>query len=323
MRIAISVLIFVFLMFMSSCQHHTSKNLQNVGMLMDGLIEDNEWNVRGYEGLKRVQDNFDAEVFLKEDVKSKHEIMDAVEELDDKGVNLIFGHSYDYGKVFVDVAKMYPHIHFVYHNGGYFRENVTSLNVDLHAMGFFSGMIAGMMTNTNDVGIIAASDWQPEIEGFYEGVKYENPAAIVHINYADGWNVDEVGLLLYDQMREENVDVIYPTSFSFSKEIVKQAIQDDIYAIGYFLNEENFDEETVLTSTIQHIDSLYEQTAKQFNEGLLKGDIYVYDFSEEVISFGSFSPKVPEEFKQRLRNYISEYEETNLLPNEEQKRNEN
>lgn len=314
--IVLAVVLFLVFISLSACNFNSAKQLQNVGVLMDDYLQDNEWNSGAYEGLQRIQEKFDVDIYLKENIQSKNDIINAVDELEVQGVNLIFGHSRNYGKIFVDVAAMYPHIHFVYYNGGYFLENVTSLNISSHAMGFFSGMVAGKMTETDHVGIIAAYDWQPEIEGFYEGVKFENPAAIVHFNYIDGRDKEEVGLSIYEEMKEEHIDVIYPTSYSISESVVEQAIKDDIYSIGYFVKEKDYDPETVLTSTIQHVDLLYMETAKKFNDGLLEGDIYFYDFAEDVISFGSFSSLVPRSFKRELRKYISKYKKTNLLPNE-------
>src|SRR5699024_6870452 len=128
------------------------------------------------------------DIYLKENINSEHAIIHAVDELVDDGATLIFGHGNFYGKYFNELAKEFSDIHFVYFNGGYHADNLTSLNFDSHAMGFFSGMIAGRMSESNQIGIIAAHEWQPEIEGFYEGVKYENPHSKVHIDFVNDWN---------------------------------------------------------------------------------------------------------------------------------------
>src|SRR5699024_2421464 len=99
-----------------------------------------------------------------------------------KGVNLIFGHSHLYGKYFMDIAELYPDVHFVYFNGKSYADNVTSLNFNPYAVAFFGGMVAGEMTSSNHVGIIAAYEWQAEIEGFNEGVKYKKGGEKLNIN---------------------------------------------------------------------------------------------------------------------------------------------
>ena len=83
-------------------------------------------------------------------------------------------------------------------NGGYFDENITSLNFNSHAMGFFGGLVAIRMTKTNQVGIIAAYEWQAEIEGYYEGVKYQDPTTRVHVNFVNDWNNKDAALSVYE-----------------------------------------------------------------------------------------------------------------------------
>src|SRR5699024_10579379 len=84
-----------------------------------------------------IRDTYDVEMFVKEEVQNRSEINRAVDELVKNGVNLIFGHSNVYGRPFVEIAPEYPHVHFVYFNGGHWEDNVTTFNFNTHAMGFF------------------------------------------------------------------------------------------------------------------------------------------------------------------------------------------
>lgn len=315
-RLLLGIIVLGFTMSLSSCTNVSPKNSGNVGMLISSDLQDEEWNQIGYKGLQQIKDQFDVDVLLKENIQTKYDIINAVDELEKQGANLVFGHSSRDGKIFVDVAKLYPDIHFVYFNGGYFRDNVTSINISAHAIGFFTGMIAGKMSKTNHVGIIANNEWQPEIEGFYEGVKFENPETIVHIDYITGFNEKEIALNIYNQMKESNTDVFYPAGHAFSKVIVEQASIDDVYSIGYFLKDEDVNEQSMLTSTIQHIDQLYLKTAEQYYEQELEGGIAYYDLTEDAITFSSFSPLIPSDFQEKIYHYISKFKETNLLPNE-------
>lgn len=313
---AIFLIISGFLL-LTGCSDYLEKGqIQNVGMLVEGSIEDQSWGEKGYDGLKAIEKKFDVDVYYKEDIKNQQEVTDAVDEFVNNGVNLIFGHSNIYGKYFVDISKSYPDVQFVYFNGGYHADNVTSLNFNSHAMGFFGGMVAGKMTTTDQIGIVAAYEWQPEIEGFYEGVKYQNPDANVRIEYVKDWSDKDTALEMYKSMREQNVDIFYPTGDSFSNDIIKLASEDGLNAIGYVTDQSCIDKKTVLTSTVQHVDKLYTLAAKKYNVDELEGDILVFDFQDEVISLGEFSSVVPEYFQKKIRDIIKEYKKTALLPNE-------
>lgn len=307
-------LLFGLAIFGSSCS--SNHQIQNVGMLLEEELDEQPWDQKGLKGLKNIKEKYDVKYFIKENVKTENDVIKAVEELEHQGVNLIFGHNNIYGQHFGEIADEFPDIHFVYFNGDISTDNVTSLNFDSHAMGFFGGMIASQMTETGSVGIIAAYEWQPELEGFFEGIKYENPNIQVHMNFINDWNGKDVVFEMYHMMRQQNIDVIYPTGDSFSGDIIKQASNDHIYAIGYVEDQSYIDQKTVLTSTIQHVDKLYEYAADKFNKNKLEGGIFKFDFQEEAISLGPFSPDVPTSYQQFLEETLETYIETGLLPHQ-------
>ncbi|MBM7571523.1 transcriptional activator of comK gene [Aquibacillus albus] len=312
------VIFFIFFIFvLSGCNSYLGQDkVQKVGMLVENSINDQTWGNKGYKGLIEIKDEFDVDVYFKENVKTQQEVNRAVEEFSNQGVNLIFGHSNIYGKMFESISDAYPDIHFVYFNGGYYNTNLTSLNFSSHAMGFFGGMVAGEMTESNQVGIIAAFEWQPEIEGFYEGVNYSNPEAKVRMNFVNDWDNQERARMMFNQMNQRGVDVFYPAGDSFSVHVIDQAKQADKYVIGFVSDQLYLGQNTVLTSTVQHVDKLYLLAAKKFNEGDLSGGVFTFDFDDGVISMGEFSPEVPESLKEKLDEAVQAYIDTGLLPNE-------
>ncbi|WP_443089745.1 BMP family ABC transporter substrate-binding protein [Virgibacillus sp. MG-45] len=316
-RFILIQLIMISLLIVAGCGDMAHQgNLEKVGMLVEGTIKEKSWDTKGYEGLQHIKDSFDVDVFYKENVKTEQDVLDAVDEFAHKGVNLIFGHSSSFGKYFVDISELYPDVHFVYFNGSYSSNNVTSFNFNGHVMGFFAGMVAGKMTLTDQVGIIAAYEWQPEVEGFYEGVKFQNPSANVLIDYVHDWNETEKAVDMYEEMKKKRADVFYPVGDAFSKKILELAANDYLYAIGYVMDQSNVDPDAVLTSTVQHVDMLYSLAAEKFNKSKLKGKVYSFDFKNNIISLSPFSRIVPESFQLTLNKAIDEYKETGLLPNQ-------
>lgn len=301
---------------LSGCSYFNTGQIQNVGLLVDTAIDENAWSAKGYKGLSLIEERFDVQVYYKENITTEEEINEAIDEFVQDGVNLIFGHSNMYGDYFIDIAELYPDVHFVYVNGGESSENVTSLNFNSHAMGFFAGMVAGEMTTTNEIGVIAAFSWQSEAEGFYEGVKYQNPNAHIRVNYTNSWTNTDIATGIYKTMQQNGVDIVYPIGDSYSEEVIRKAAEDQNYAIGYITDQLSIAPNTVLTSTIQHVDELYEKTAEQFNEGKLAGELITLDFNDEFITLGEFNEAIPEAFQEELHDLIKEYKETGLLPNE-------
>lgn len=312
------IIILLGVSLLSSCGNFSKQgNIEKVGMLLEGSIDGKSWDEKGYQGLLNIRDEYKVDVFYKEHIKTEQEVADAVDEFVRKGTNLIFGHSNIYGKYFMELSHHYPEVHFVYFNGARANGNVTSLNFNSHAMGFFAGMLASNMSKTGRVGVIATYEWQPEIEGFYEGVKYEDASKQVLIEYVHDWNDQVIALDLYKGMKNNYVDVYYPAGDSFNEKIIKAAAKDGLYAFGYIEDQSKLDSQAVVTSTVQQIDLLYKLTAEAFNEGTLKGGtILSYDFQDGLVSLGKFSPDVPKTYISELQDAIKTYEEKGLLPNQ-------
>ncbi|MED3572395.1 BMP family ABC transporter substrate-binding protein [Cytobacillus praedii] len=310
-------MILLCLLLLASCgQAMSAGNLKKAGLLVPDTINDQVWGTKGYKGMLKIQSHHNIEVYYKEGMNSQMVVERAVKEFDQKGVNIIFGHGNEYSEYFNKISKKYPNIHFVSFNGDAKNSNTTSLNFEAYAMGFFGGMIAGHMTKTDTIGIIAAYEWQPEIEGFYEGANYENENVKVIIEYVGNWDDGTQAFQSLDRIFAKNADVIYPAGDGYNVPVIEKVKEKGHYAIGYISDQSDLGESAVLTSTIQHVDVLYELVAERFNEGKLKSGNLSFDFQDEVITLGKFSPNVDKEYVDLINAAIEKYKKTGKLPNE-------
>lgn len=315
MKKQLIVTIIIMIMILPGCNYFSDdNNLQNAGMLFESEIAGNAWNEKGYEGLLAIEQEFNIDVFYKENTSKENDVLQAVDEFVQEGVNLIIGHGNSYGHHFVDLTKTYPEVQFIYMNGDLYNPKVTSLNFDSHAMGFFGGMVAGEMTETDEIGVIAVFSWQAELEGFYEGVKYQNPKAEVHIDFVNDWDDKEQAMIIYNEFVAAGTDVIVPVGNAYSKAVIEAAAKDDIYSIGYVADQHELAPEHVLTSMIQHVEAVYLNAAEDFNEEALMGGIRSYDFHDDYITLGMFNEKINSNFEKKITEAIEEYKKTNLLP---------
>jgi len=308
-------MILLCLLLLGACAEtkHEGK-LQKVGLLVPETVNDQVWGTKGFKGLLKIQSSFNVDVFYKEGMNSELVVERAVKEFDQKGINLIFGHGAEYAEYFNNISKNYPKIHFVSFNGDAKNANTTSLNFKAHAMGFFGGMVAAHMSKDHKVGVLAAYEWQPEVEGFYQGAMAEDKNTKIDIEYVGDWDNNKKGIQLADQMMDSGVDVIYPAGDGFNVPVIERVKERGLFVIGYVSDQSDLGESTVLTSTIQQVDKLYEKVADQYNNGKLKSGNLSYDFSDNVISLGKYSPLVNKEFIQKMDKRIEHYKETGKLP---------
>lgn len=310
-------LILFSLLLLGGCgQPLPTGKVKKVGLLLPETINDQVWGTKGYRGLLQIQSRLDVDVFFKEGMDSHELVEEAVKEFDRKGVNLIYGHGNEYAAYFNKLSGKYPEIHFISFNGDARNENTTSLNFDAYAMGFFGGMVASHMSETGKVGIVAAYEWQPEVEGFYDGAIYENENIKVDIRFVGHWDDQMKALDVLDEVLAEGSDVIYPAGDGFNVPLIEKVKDKGLYVIGYISDQSDFGESTVLTSTVQHVDDLYELTAEKFNKGELKAGNLSFDFQDDVITLGKFSPKVDPAYRKKMSTMINDYKRTGKLPNQ-------
>ncbi len=307
----------LILALLAGCGHQVGNGkLSKVGLLVPETVNDQVWGTKGYNGMLKIQSELGAEVYYKEGMDSSKVIEEAIEEFSQKGISLIFGHGNEYAEYFNDLADQYPDIHFVSFNGNAKQKNTTSINFNGYAMGFFGGMVAAHMSKTNSLGVIAAYEWQPEVEGFYDGALYENKQVNVSIQYVGNWDDQKKALDELDFMLENNIDVVYPAGDGFNVPVIEKVKENSKFAIGYVSDQSDLGESTVLTSTVQNVEHLYELVAEQYVSGELKSGNQYYDFQDDVIMMGEFSPLIDKSFVAKLNVLIDEYMRTGKLPNE-------
>lgn len=307
----------IMLIFISGCSTSTeTEAITKVGLLLPDNIDDQGWNSKGYEGLLKIHANLGFDVFYKEEINTKEKTIATIDEFISSGANLIFGHGQMYSQIFMEIKGDYPNCHFVVFNGEVSGDNITGLHFQGYSMGFFAGMLASEMSKTNKLGVIAAQPWQPEVQGFKEGALFQNEDVEVIVKYVSSWVNVSRALELYHKIVKKDVDVFYPAGDGYHVAIIEEIKKDGLFAIGFVGDQSDLGESTVLTSTIQHADEIYELIAEQFHKGQLASGNMNFDFAEGAISLGPYSPEVPLELQTKIDTAIKTYIETGKMPSE-------
>jgi transcriptional activator of comK gene len=314
-RLGFLILAVLALVINGCLNEDTSDELENVGLLVPETINDGVWGTKGYKGLLSIQSDHEVDVFYKESMINDTSIEQAIQEYKKDDVNLIFGHGSEYANIFNELSNEFPDIRFISFNGNAQEKNTTSLKFNGYAMGFFGGMTAAHHTETNKIGVIAAFDWQPEVEGFVDGAKHQNKEVEVVVEYTKDWNDKESALDRLTSLLREDTDVVYPAGDGYNVAVIEELKERGLFAIGYVSDQSDLGESTVLTSTVQHADKLYGVVADKFSEGELPSGNLEFDFKDGVISLGKFSPLISDDFKTAMNQHVKQYIDTGKLPN--------
>ncbi|GAA0455004.1 BMP family ABC transporter substrate-binding protein [Alkalibacillus silvisoli] len=299
---------------LTSCGYFDDGQLNNVGILLEGTIHDETWGRGGYLGGLNIKDEQNVSVLIRENIDTNRKAEEAVQDFARQGVNLVFGHGSNFGRVFDQINEYHSDVHFIYFNGQIFDRNITSVNFDGYDMGFFSGMLAAEMTETEHIGIISAFHHQDEAQGFYEGVQSVDPSINTTINSVNSWYDQQRAIMFFEQMIEEDVDVVYPAGDGFNVPVIRLAEQYDLYAVGYIHDQYEVAPETVITSTVHEVEGIYPELAQMFDDDMLPSGIMNITFDEEYIYLGEYGDAVSTHLAAHLDEVIEEFLETGQLP---------
>ncbi len=291
------------------------KELTSVGFLFPDSMYDQTWGTEGYKGMLDIVQTYDTAFFYEQNINTRPKIERSISEMSARNVNILFGQGKEYTEVFNDVAARYPDIQFVVFNGKSTAENVTAINIDGYSVGFFSGMIAGHHTDNNHIGVIGAFKSQPDIKGFIDGAKFENPDVMITEKYIHTFGYDHKGATLAEQMiKRDHVDVIFPAADGINADVMSLAKEQDISTIGYIIDQ-SMNGPQVLTSLQLNLSKAYAQAADQYSNNQLRGGTYYLGVKEDMVELGPISYRIDEEFQKRIKQDFDRYEKKLVLPN--------
>jgi len=191
-----------------------------------------------------------------EDVRCRENI----QELIDEGCEIIICNSFGFGEWVVQMAEKYPDIYFYHATGVEEGDNLASYFGRIYQMRYLSGIVAGLQTESNEIGYVAAfpiSEVNRGINAFALGVKKVNPDATVYVEWTGSWTDDvmceeAVNTLL----AEHDIDVL--AMHSDSNKPLEIAEEKGIWSIGYNIDNSGKYPNTYLTAPVWEWQNFYE-----------------------------------------------------------------
>lgn len=307
--------------FISGCEkfqdsskiiHAPEPETFKVGMLLPGSISDQGWNALAYDGLKAIETELGAEISYVESLTSADWAAD-FRSYAMQGYHLIFGHGYEYQAAAIAVAQDYPEIVFITSAGasGAIRENVSSIVFRLEQATYLLGMISGMMTQTDKIGIIGGVELpsgSSTFMAFEGGVKSVNPDAVVQRAYVGDWeNIAKARELALAQI-QEGVDFIFHNANEagigvFEAVVLAQDSGKTVYSFGANRDQSAVSPRAVLANAVI-TPRAYIQLANAVREGTFESKLYVFTMTTDGAIALTYNPElvaqVPEEVQQKV-----------------------
>lgn len=273
-------------------------------LIVTGSVNDAGWNAAAYNGLKTIESEMGAEVNFSENV-ALPDAEPALRDFSNKGYNLIFAHSMEYGESVTKIAGDYPDTKYAVYTGTVEADNVASISLNEHETGYLAGMLAASMSKTGKIGVIIGSDLPPMIriaEAYKLGAKEVNPDIEVFDVFAGTWDDIAKGKEAALGQIENGADVIFHVADKTGLGAIQAAQEKGVYAIGSSVDQSAVAPGTVLSSALDHADKAYLAAAKSVENGTFQGGIMRMGLKEEAIGMAPYDPAVPEDVIKKIED---------------------
>ncbi len=274
-----------------------------IGFVMSGSIKETGWNGMHYEGIKNACDKMDVELLIKENVKEfSGECKESIRELAKDGAKMIILSSYGYSEEVKDLIKEYPDIVFNVNSSEFHDKNMTSYFVRMYQARYLAGVVAGLKTENNKIGYVAAmanNEVNRGINAFTLGVKRVNPDAEVIVNWTGAWDDENKEKEAAKELiNKENVDLL--TYHQNQPNVVEAAEAAGVYSIGYHIAMDNTSSNN-LTAVVCEWQLVYEELIRTFLIG--KGnevDNYWIGMEVDAVELAEYSDEVSDMIKSEV-----------------------
>lgn len=288
-----------------------TKERTKVGFLLIGSCNDNSYNQSHYEGMEKTAKALNLEVTYKENVPTDSTCKKTMEALIEAGCEIIICNSYDFGEWVLQVAEENPEVYFFHATGVEQSKNLATYFARIYQIRYLSGIVAGLQTETNEIGYVAAmpiSEVNRGINAFTLGVRSVNKDATVHVAWSGSWTEDASAEASANYLLDRyDIDVI--TMHTDSNKVLEVAEKRGVWSIGYNVDNSALYPKTFLTAPVWQWENYYEPHILRCLQGKFKGEHYWEGTSTGVVGMAELTKNVKEGTKEIVAREMQRLEE--------------
>ncbi len=285
-----------------------------VGLVTDvGKINDGTFNEFAYTGFKKAVDEFGLQsAYIETLAPTDYE--KNIEQFAQEGYDMIITVGFMINDATTAAAKKYPNILFAGVDEGSSEPNFAGLVFSEDQSGFLAGCLAGLMTKSNVVGIVAGMEIPPVIKfrkGYENGVKYVNPNAKVLGVYIDSFVDAARGKEAALSQVAEGADVIFGAGGQTGSGGITGAAARGVWVIGVDQDEylTTFGKGSVagagylLSSAMKRVDVAVYNAIKMAVYNAFKGGNVLFEAKNDGVGLAPYhdaEKSIPQEVKDKL-----------------------
>ena len=241
-----------------------------VALLTPGPISDRSWNGGAYEGLERIRDSLGAKISHIQ-TRTPAEFEENFRQYGMQGYQLVFGHGFEFQDAAVRVSPEFPRTIFVTTSGNTVRTNVAGMVFGFEDASYEAGVLAGLMTRSNVLGMIGGTELPPlksSFRAFAAGARSVNPGVRVLTSYIGNWDDASAGKEQALAQINRRTDLIFQNADAAGLGIFQAARErSGVYVFGSNSNQNDVAPEVVIGSVVIDLPKALLSVAREVRDG--------------------------------------------------------
>lgn len=222
-------------------------------------------------------------------------------------VNPIIGVGFGNHSALRDAAAEFPQTNFIMIDGVIEMPNVQSVVFKEHEGAFLAGILAGLSSQTKQVGFIGGREIPPIQRfrcGYSQGVRFVSPDIRIIEDMADSFIEPETGRSLSQKQFLQGVDIVFAAAGLTGDGVLEESARQKKLAIGVDVNQNSLYPGLVLTSVVKRVDNaVYSALTAAFKNNWKPGVIQ-YGLKEDGVGLAfdlNNEPLISERMKSGIR----------------------
>lgn len=275
-----------------------------VGVIFNGSITDKSWTQAHYEGLVAATQELGLPLLYRENV-TEAMASEQIAQMIEQGCQIIVATSFGFGEAMQEAAQEHPDVCFFHATGVVGGDNLTTYFGRMYQIRYLCGVVAGLQTQTNEIGYAAAfpyAEVNRGINAFALGVRAVNPDAVVYVEWCQSWE-DDAALISAVEQLIQNHDIDVLTVHSDSIAYMDICDENNIDIIGYNMDCAQDYPDTYLTAAVWEWEQFYMPCFTECVQNKSTGKNYWEGIETGIVSLAPLTDNVAEDTHQAVNQY--------------------
>lgn len=280
---------------------NTENSDVTVGFIYVGPIGDGGWTFAHDQGRLFVEEQLGVKTIYKESVPETQEVENEIRNMIDQGATIIFATSFGFMDYVEKVSKDFPEVKFFHCSGYKTTDNMANYFGRMYEARYLSGIVAGLKTETNKLGYVAAFPIPEVIRGidaFTLGAQSVNPDITVEVVWTSTW---------YDPAKEKEaavalldggVDVIAQHQDTAGPQ--QAAEEKGAFSIGYNTDMKDMAPKAYMTAPIWNWGPYYVEQVQSVIDGTFTTHSFWEGMNADIVRLAELTDLAPADAAARI-----------------------